>query len=97
MNKPPPSPPPPATQQDDWVEVVRQKVAGLRFGVVQIVVHDSRVVEIDRTERIRFETVHRNQHHARPPQEARPRADNEMACVRAAEGAQGCKKCPIDA
>jgi hypothetical protein len=30
-------------------------VRGLNYGVVQIVVHDSRVVQIDRTERTRFD------------------------------------------
>lgn len=30
----------------EWLELVRQKVSSLRFGVVQIVVHDSRVTQI---------------------------------------------------
>ncbi|MCX5660022.1 MAG: YezD family protein [Planctomycetota bacterium] len=38
-----------------WVEIVRRQVRQLRFGVVQIVVHDSRVVQIDRTERTRLD------------------------------------------
>ncbi|HVY70575.1 MAG TPA: YezD family protein [Verrucomicrobiae bacterium] len=38
-----------------WLEVVRQQVASLRFGVVQIVVHDSRVVQIERTEKVRLD------------------------------------------
>lgn len=37
-----------------WLEVVRRQVGSLRFGVVQIVVHDSRVVQIERTEKVRF-------------------------------------------
>jgi hypothetical protein len=32
----------------DWLELVRQNVESLRFGVVQIVVHDSRVTQIGR-------------------------------------------------
>lgn len=40
---------------DRWLEVVRQHVDSLRFGVVQIVVHDSRVTQIERTERVRFD------------------------------------------
>ena len=39
----------------DWIEVVRQQVSSLRFGVVQITVHDSRVVQIETTERVRFD------------------------------------------
>ncbi|MGI9113724.1 MAG: hypothetical protein DLM52_06155 [Chthoniobacterales bacterium] len=38
----------------DWVEIVREKVRTLQFGVVQIVVHDSRVTQIERTERTRL-------------------------------------------
>ena len=37
-----------------WLEIVRQKVEGLRYGVVQIVVHDSRVTQIERTEKTRL-------------------------------------------
>ena len=33
----------------DWLELVREKVQSLRFGVVQIVVHDSKVTQIERT------------------------------------------------
>src|SRR6184192_1616111 len=38
----------------DWLELVRQQVQGLRFGVVQILVHDSKVTQIERTERTRL-------------------------------------------
>jgi hypothetical protein len=37
-----------------WTEVVTQQVHSLRFGVVQIIVHDSKVVQIECTERIRI-------------------------------------------
>jgi hypothetical protein len=36
------------------MELVREKVRTLRFGVVQIIVHDSKVTQIERTERTRF-------------------------------------------
>jgi hypothetical protein len=39
----------------DWLEVVQKQVASLRFGVVQITVHDSRVVQVETTERLRFD------------------------------------------
>ncbi|HVU07374.1 MAG TPA: YezD family protein [Verrucomicrobiae bacterium] len=42
-------------ERSDWVEVVRQQVESLRYGVVQIVVHDSRVTQIEKTERVRLE------------------------------------------
>jgi hypothetical protein len=38
-----------------WLELVRRQVDSLRFGVVQIVVHNGKVSQIDRTERLRLE------------------------------------------
>ena len=40
----------------DWLSIVREKVETLRYGVVQIVIHDSRVTQIERTERTRIES-----------------------------------------
>jgi hypothetical protein len=39
----------------DWLELVQKQVTALRFGVVQITVHDSRVVQVETTERLRFD------------------------------------------
>jgi hypothetical protein len=39
---------------DGWEAVVRQLVSTLRFGVVQITVHESHVVQVERTEKVRF-------------------------------------------
>lgn len=39
----------------DWLEIVRQQVASLRFGVVEIIVHDSQVTQIEKTERLRLD------------------------------------------
>jgi hypothetical protein len=39
----------------NWLEVVRQQVSSLRYGVVQIVVHDSQVTQIEKTERVRLD------------------------------------------
>jgi hypothetical protein len=38
-----------------WLTLVRQQVESLRYGVVQIVVHDARVTRIERTEKLRLE------------------------------------------
>lgn len=38
-----------------WLELVIQNVKSLRFGVVEIVVHDSRVIQIEKTERVRLD------------------------------------------
>ena len=40
----------------EWVRLVREKVETLHYGVVQIVVHDSRVTQIERTEKTRIES-----------------------------------------
>lgn len=39
----------------DWIEIVRQQVTSLRYGVVEIVVHDARVTQIQRTKRVRLD------------------------------------------
>jgi len=39
---------------DGWEGVVRQLVSTLRFGVVQITVHEAHVVQVERTEKVRF-------------------------------------------
>jgi hypothetical protein len=38
----------------DWIDIVRQKVESLNFGVVQLIVHDGRVTQIERTEKTRL-------------------------------------------
>ena len=38
-----------------WLELVIQQVGSLRYGVVEIVVHDGRVIQIEKTERLRLD------------------------------------------
>jgi hypothetical protein len=38
-----------------WLELVVQNVKSLRYGVVEIIVHDSRVLQIEKTERVRLD------------------------------------------
>jgi hypothetical protein len=47
----------PVSGSDDlkWLELVVQNVKSVRFGVVEIVVHDSRVIQIEKTERVRLD------------------------------------------
>jgi hypothetical protein len=40
---------------EDWIELVRQRVNSIQYGAVQIVVHGSRVVQIETTSRLRFD------------------------------------------
>jgi hypothetical protein len=44
-----------AGEKAGWLEIVRRQVGSLRFGVVQIVVHDSQVTQIEKTERVRLD------------------------------------------
>ena len=37
-----------------WLKVVRQHVESLRFGQVHLVVHDGRVTQIERLEKLRI-------------------------------------------
>ena len=41
--------------EPSWLKTVRSQVESLRFGVVQIVVHDGYVVQIEKTEKLRIE------------------------------------------
>jgi len=46
---------PPASEPlPDWLRLVQEKVESLRYGVVQLVVHDGRVTQIERTEKTRL-------------------------------------------
>ena len=38
-----------------WLEIVTQNVKSLRYGVVEIIVHDSRVLQLEKTERVRLD------------------------------------------
>ena len=45
----------------EWVGIVAKQVESLRFGVVQITVHESRVVQIEKTEKVRLEPVQKKE------------------------------------
>ena len=47
--------PRPLVTSPDWLAIVREKVETLRFGIVQVVVHDGKVTQIERTERTRLD------------------------------------------
>jgi len=38
-----------------WLELIAESVKGIQYGSVQIVIHDGRIVQIERTEKRRFE------------------------------------------
>lgn len=39
---------------ESWIDIVRQKVSALRFGSVQIIVHEGRVTQVESTEKTRL-------------------------------------------
>lgn len=43
------------TASEEWLRIVRSHVRALKYGAVQIIVHDRRVVQVECTERIRLE------------------------------------------
>jgi hypothetical protein len=45
-----------------WLDLVIQHVGSLRYGVVEIVVHDSHVIQIEKTERVRLEKEENRPH-----------------------------------
>lgn len=43
------------TDFPDWLTLVRQQVDSLKFGTVQITVHDSHVTQVERLEKVRLD------------------------------------------
>jgi len=42
-------------EKPKWLELVVQQVNSLHYGTVEIIIHDSRVIQIEKTERVRLE------------------------------------------
>ncbi|MDB5085455.1 MAG: hypothetical protein JWN30_2341 [Bacilli bacterium] len=40
-----------------WKDQILSSLDGLEYGVVQIIVHDGKIVQIERTERKRFDSI----------------------------------------
>lgn len=38
-----------------WLDRIAEKLAGMQYGQVTITVHDGRIVQVDRTERTRYD------------------------------------------
>jgi len=43
-----------AADVDDWERTVSRAVRGLRYGSVEVLVHDGRVVQVETREKVRF-------------------------------------------
>lgn len=46
-----------------WLGIVATQVESLKFGVVQITVHESRVVQIEKTEKVRLDKFEKTDAH----------------------------------
>ena len=46
------------TGNESWVEVVQRQVQALKFGSVRIAVQDGRVVQIETSVKVRFDSGH---------------------------------------
>lgn len=56
-----------ANLAEPWMEIVRRKVEGIRFGSVQITVHEGRVTQVDALERTRLTSDYNGQSDPRRP------------------------------
>ena len=61
-----------AGNDDPWVRTVRAAVGALRYGSVEIVVHDGRVVQVETREKVRFPDERPPESRRRPPHDRRP-------------------------
>ena len=43
------------TTEHHWIEVIKEKLDGLRYGQILLTVHEGRIVQIERTEKTRLE------------------------------------------
>ena len=48
---------PAAQLEPQWMATLKRQVQSLRFGTVQLVIHESQVVQIETTEKVRFEPI----------------------------------------
>lgn len=39
----------------DWLNIVRAKADAIRFGTIQVVIHDGKITQIESTEKTRLE------------------------------------------
>ena len=46
-----------------WLGIVASQIESMKFGVVQITVHESRVVQIEKTEKVRLEKAEKKDTH----------------------------------
>ncbi len=63
---------PTENRTESWFEIVQQKVGALRFGSVQITVHEGRVTQVECTEKTRLPGGLSTISSVRPPGQPQP-------------------------
>lgn len=46
--------------EEQWIERIVQSLKGIKYGSVEIVIHDSKIMQIDRLEKLRFSSKDRS-------------------------------------
>ncbi|WP_169090340.1 YezD family protein [Paenibacillus sp. PL91] len=46
----------PVEVADEWLKRIKEQLVGVQYGVIQITIHNGQIVQIDRTERSRYDT-----------------------------------------
>ncbi|MHA7965670.1 YezD family protein [Paenibacillus sp. CAU 1782] len=77
----------PLEVDEQWQERILSQVSGLQYGQVIITVHDGRIVQIDRTERTRYDAA--SQKNA--PSASSPSSQRRKGAGAAASGQQSQK------
>jgi hypothetical protein len=77
---------------EDLGPTVLRALRGLRFGSVELVVHDGRVVQIERRERVRLEPAdHRPPDHRGRTDDSNPRTDRTPGGSETAQAGESVK------
>lgn len=63
----------PVEVDQQWLERIADQVNGLQYGNVTITVHDGKIVQIDRTERTRFDGPAQKRVPSESQQQSKPR------------------------
>ena len=74
-----------------WADALIQAVRGVRYGSVEVRIHDGRVVQIERREKVRLDGAGSRPDHRRPGSNHDRRADRQpggLEAARAEETAQ---------
>ena len=58
---------PPVNGRGDlkWLEIISENVKSLRYGAVEVIVHNTRVIQITKTERVRLDKAEQRQEQTR--------------------------------